>query len=239
MNYIDEYFNEATQLLSRIKDCEKDKIKQVAELMSASIMAGNIAHIFGTGHSKMTGKEVFTRAGNLSCIRIIGHHYDLEKFERVEGIAALILADYEIRQGEVVFVVSTSGINPLPIETAMIAKEKGGVVVALTSLEHSKSVESRYKSGKKLFELADIVIDTHTIPGDAVVLIPGLPMRVGPLSTMANISIINSIVVETTAQIMEKGGTPPIRISRNIPGGDENNQKFKATYGPRIPEIRE
>ena len=63
-------------------------------------------------------------------------------------------------------------------------------------------------------------------------------MKVGPLSSIANIAIIDAIVVETVARIVAAGGNPPVRISRNMPGGDENNQKFKEIYGIRIPEIK-
>ena len=98
----------------------------------------------------MACREVFTRAGSLSCIRIIGVHYELEKFERLEGMAKIILADYEIRKDEPVFVISSSGINALPIEIAMISKEKGGKIIAFTSMEHSKLVNPRHPSGKKL-----------------------------------------------------------------------------------------
>ncbi len=238
MDYVDAYFKEAKKILSLIKQFEKEKIFQVAKLLSASIIDGKIAHIFGTGHSEMACKEVFSRAGSLSCIRIVGVHYELEKFERIEGMAAIILRDYEIQKGEIIFVISSSGINAMPVETAMIAKEREAVVIAISSLEHSKLVKPRHSSGKKLYEIADIVIDTHVPAGDAAVQLPGLAMKVGPVSSLANVSIMNSIIVETTARIINKNATPPIRISRNMPGGDENNRKFKTIYGSRIPELK-
>jgi uncharacterized phosphosugar-binding protein len=238
MNHLKEYLNIVQTMYSEIEARESEHIQQAAEKLSKSIMAGEIAHIFGTGHSEMVCKEVFTRAGSLSCFRIIGSHYELEKFERLEGMASIILADYEIRKGEVVIVVSSSGINALPIETAMIAKEKGAYVIAFTSLSHSKIVKPRHTSGKKLFEIADLVIDTHVPAGDAAVKLSGMEMKVGPVSSLANILIINSIVVETTASILEAGHVPPIRISRNLPAGDTHNQRFKEMYSQRIPELK-
>jgi uncharacterized phosphosugar-binding protein len=232
------YLNEAIHVISEIRDLEKENIGKVSELLSASIMEGKIAHIFGTGHSAMACKEVFTRAGTLSCFRVVGSRYELEKFERLEGIAALVLEDYEIKPGELFFIISSSGRNPIPIEMALTAKAKGAVIIAITSMEHSQAVPSRHSSKKKLYEIADIVLDTHTSAGDASIEIPGLPMKVGPLSSIANIAIIDAIVVETAARIAETGTLPPVRISRNMPGGDENNQKFKTIYGARIPEIK-
>jgi uncharacterized phosphosugar-binding protein len=66
-------------------------------------------------------------------------------------------------------VFSNSGINALPIEVALAAKEAGLRVVAVTSLAHSRSVEPRHSSGQRLFELADVTIDTHVPTGDAAV----------------------------------------------------------------------
>jgi len=238
MTVMHGYLKIVKDMYSQIEQHETDHIHEAADRLSQSIMEGNIAHIFGTGHSEMICKEVFTRAGSLSCFRIIGTHYELEKFERLEGMASIIMADYEIRTGEIVFVVSSSGINSLPIEIAMIAKEKGAFVIALTSLSHSKFVQPRHSSGDKLYEIVDLVIDTHVPAGDAAVNYSGLQMNVGPVSSLANILIINSIVVETTARIIEKGQVPPIRISRNLPGGDEHNQRFKELYSQRIPELK-
>lgn len=233
-----DYLDIVEKMYAQIETDEIDQINKTAVLLSKSIIDGQIAHIFGTGHSEMVCKEVFSRAGSLSCFRVIGTHYELEKFERLEGMAAIILADYEIEKGEIVFVISSSGINALPIEIAMIAKEKGAFVIAFTSLSHSKLVQPRHPSGKKLYQIADLVIDTHVPAGDAAVKLPGLPMKVGPVSSLANILIINAIVIETTRRILEEGKVPPIRISRNMPTGDEHNQRFKEIYSPRIPELK-
>jgi len=233
-----DYLNIVEQIYAEIEKDEAGHIDQVADQLSQSIMDGHIAHIFGTGHSEMICKEVFSRAGSLSCFRVIGTHYELEKFERLEGMAAIIMADYEIQKGEIVFVISSSGINALPIEIAMIAQEKGAFVVAFSSLSHSKLVQPRHPSGKKLYQIADLVIDTHVPAGDAAVQLPGLPMKTGPVSSLANILIINSIVIETTRRILKKGKVPPIRISRNMPEGDEHNQRFKELYSSRIPELK-
>ena len=105
-------------------------------------------------------------------------------------------------------------------------------MVALTAMDHTTAVQSRHSSGKKLFEISDIVIDTHVPAGDAATPIEGIPMKVGPLSTVAAVGIMDAIVVQTTDLIVRKGGTPPVRISRDLPGGDENNRRFKG-----CPEI--
>lgn len=237
MSAMNDFFNAARDILSLIELKEGDKIRQVAELMSESIMNGGIPHVFGSGHSMLPAREVFKRAGTLSCIRAIGMERWVGKFERVEGFGTALLKEYDMREGEILIVISSSGINPLPLEIAMRGKEIGMKVVALTALEHSASVTSRHSSGKKLDEVADIVIDLHLPIGDAAIEIEGIPMKVGPLSTISGVGIMNAIVAETAQLIVKKGGVPPVRISRNLPGGDENNRRFKEMYGARIPDL--
>ena len=205
--------------------------------MADCIIHGGIPHIFGSGHSSIPAKEVFIRAGTLSCLRAIAVNEDLDQYERIEGVASAVLSRYDLQSGDLLIVISNSGINPLPIEVALIGKEKGLDVVALSSLSHSLAQKSRHSSQRRLAEIADITIDTHVPEGDASMHIPSLPMKIGPLSTLAGVAIMNTIVVETIIKILEKGEEPPVRISRNMPGGDEHNARFKQKYGNRIPEL--
>lgn len=237
MTVMHDFFNAARDILTLVESEEGNKICQVAELMSESIMNGGIPHVFGSGHSMLPAREVFKRAGTLSCIRAIAMERWVGKFERVEGFGTALIKEYDMREGEVLIVISSSGINPLPLEIAMRGKELGMKVVALTAVEHSASVVSRHSSGKKLDEIADIVIDMHIPIGDAAIEIEGISMKVGPLSTISGVGIMNAIVAETAELIVKKGGIPPIRISRNLPGGDENNRRFKEMYGDRIPDL--
>ena len=232
-----EYFDKARQLIDTIERSEQEKIKKVAELMTDCIINNGIPHIFGSGHSGIPAKEVFIRAGTLSCLRAIALEEDLDRYERIEGVASAVLSKYELLPGDLLIVISNSGINPLPIEIAQIGKEKGLSVVALCSLSHSLSQQPRHSSQKRLLDIADITIDTHVPEGDASMHVPGLPMKIGPLSTLAGVTIMNAIVVETIQRLLERGVEPPVRISRNMPGGDEHNARFRKRYGNRIPEL--
>lgn len=232
-----EYFDKARQLIDTIEQSEQGKIGKVAELMADCIIKDGIPHIFGSGHSSIPAKEVFIRAGTLSCLRAIALDEDLDRYERIEGVASAVLSKYELLPNDMLIVISNSGINPLPIEIAQIGKEKCLPVVALCSLSHSLSQKSRHSSQKRLVDIADITIDTHVPEGDASMKIPSLPMKIGPLSTLAGVVIMNAIVVETIFKIIARGEEPPVRISRNMPGGDEHNERFRKRYGSRIPEL--
>jgi len=233
----DRYFDSARQLLDELQSAEADNILQAAKWMADSILKDGIPHVFGSGHSRIPAKEVFIRAGTLSCLRAMEVNQDLDRFERIEGLAEALLAQYALQPNDMLIVISNSGINPLPIELALGARDLELPVVALTSLAHSTSVTSRHSSGKRLFEVVDLVIDTHVPLGDAAIALEGLSAKVGPLSTIAGVAIMDAMVIEAVAEIMARGGQPPVRISRNMPGGDENNRRFKEKYGARIPEL--
>lgn len=237
MTSAEAYFEAAKSLLSEIERREVENIRQVAALMKRSILDDGIPHIFGSGHSRIAAKEVFIRAGTLSCLRAMEVNADLDRFERIEGVADALLRDYALQPNDMLIVISNSGINPLPVEMALGARSRGLSTAALTSLEHSQAVESRHSSGKKLYEVVDVVVNTGVPAGDAALSVPQLPMNIGPLSTLAGVAIMNAVVVETIVQILEEGETPPVRISRNMPGGDEHNRAFKEKYGARIPEL--
>jgi len=113
----------------------------------------------------------------------------------------------------------------------MKAKKLGLHTIAVTSLAHSKNVSSRHSSGKKLYELVDIVLDTDTPFGDACMNFKGLSMKAGPASTVLGAAILNSIMVKAIQYILDKGETPPILMSANIDGSDEHNTRIVEHYG--------
>ena len=81
---------------------------------------------------------------------------------------------------DIFIIISNSGRNAMPIEIAMLAKEKGLKVIAITSIEQSKKYPSRHSSRKKLYDLADIVIDNCVPSGDGMLNI----IEMVPLATM-------------------------------------------------------
>lgn len=232
------YFETAGRLLETIVSAEIEKIQKVAGAAVQSVQAGGIIHLFGSGHSAIPAQEVYIRAGSLTNTRPVSLERILDTFEDIEGVGNRLMRGFDGRPGEVLLVISNSGVNPLPIEVALAGKESGLFVVGITSFDHSRRVAPKHASGQRLLELVDIAIDTHVPYGDAALKIAGVPGKVGPLSTIAGVAIVNAIIAETIEQIAALGGTPPVRISRNVPGGMEHNQQFVKRYGNRIPELR-
>src|SRR4028119_2157932 len=206
-------------------------------------------------------EEAFWRAGGLVPVHpILDPNLTLlgglrtSPLERLEGYARVLLAGEDLRPGEVMVVFSNSGINALPLEVALAAKEAGLGVVTVTSLAHSESVEPRHSSKRRLFELADVSIDTHIPTGDAAVDLSGLAggpgasvaaaapggrgggagrHRVAPLSTASGALVWNALVAEVAYLRAVAGAEPSFFISQNVPGGDEANEALISRYRPR------
>ena len=232
------YFETAGLLLQQIAEDEMSKISRIAGSAAKSIMDGGIIHIFGSGHSAIPAQELYIRAGSLTNVRPVSLERILDLFERIEGVGSTLMRGFDGRPGEVLIVISNSGVNPLPIEVALEGKRRGLFTVGITSFSHSNQVAPKHSSGKRLADVVDIAIDTHVPYGDAGLTIEGIDSKVCPLSNVAGVAIVHAIAAETIEQIIAQGGSPPVRISRNIPGGVEHNRQYQERYGDRIPELK-
>jgi uncharacterized phosphosugar-binding protein len=228
------YLLEIKKLIDKIESTQMEKIKQVAELVTDAVIHERLVYIFGAGHSNILAIECFDRAGGLGNMQaILDAGLDFGSgagrqggFERLPGYAPIVIKEYEIQAGDVIIIASNSGRNPAPVQMALEAKKLGATVVALTSVEHSMAVTSNDVSGKKLIDVADIILDNGCPAGDAIVEFPGFLPKVGPGSTVAGATILNCIVVQTVKNLLEKGQVPPVAISGNLPAGKEFNEKF-------------
>jgi uncharacterized phosphosugar-binding protein len=232
-NYVAQFFDVAIDLMRRVADESGESIRQAAEAVAGAIANDKDVLLFGSGHSALVARDACGRAGGLVPAIAIEDLADGDA-ERLEGVAKVILGRYDLRPGGVMFVISNSGINAVPIEIALLAKDAGMVAVAITSLAHSRSVNSRHSSGKKLYEIADIAIDTHGVAGDSAIALPGGKLRSGATSTMIGCAIIQAVTVQAAALLVERGIEPPVLISANIEGGDEHNREVIAHYWSRL-----
>lgn len=234
------YFERLRTLLDEVES-EGAQIEAAAELMAKCIGEGGIVHVFGSGHSHMMAEEVFYRAGGLFAFNAM-LDINLTSFgtlapgmvERTEGYAKVVLDSFDVRPGEVVVVVSNSGINPVPIELAMDAKARGITVIAITSAEQYRNAVSRHSSGKKLVDVVDLVIDSRVPAGDAILEFDGMDAAVGAASTVLGAALMNAIVAQVAETMLAAGQQPPAIVSMNVPGGDERNRELQERYKPRL-----
>lgn len=239
MRLPEQYYEETVRILDKAVKTQASTIQEAAEKLAASLAAGQVCHVFGSGHSAMIAREVFGRAGGLVPVNQI-QDPDEGLAERVEGYGTALFDAYRraygFEAGEVLIVISNSGINPAPIEIAQAGSEAGGIVVSITNVAQSRASQSRHSSGKRLFEVSDIVIDNGCVAGDAAVYVEKLGERVGPTSTLAGAMLINLLMVATVEKMIVAGQRPPVLRSQNLPGTDEWNEKLKERYRGRIAE---
>lgn len=221
------YLNTVIEFVARLRDSQAGVIHDAAILVGDAVADGRHIYTFGSGHSQLLAREVTERAGGLVPI------YHLPDptwgmIERLEGYGEILLKQFPIQAEEVIFVISNSGRNPEPIEIALGSKEIGLKVIAVTSLAHSETVESRHSSGMRLFELADVVLDTGTPKGDAVMSFDGFSSKAGALSTILGAAILNAVMVDAIQYLLDRQLEPPVLISLNVDGSDEHNTELIA-----------
>ncbi|MCM3700698.1 SIS domain-containing protein [Paenibacillus macerans] len=237
------YFDHIRRILQQVEEQEAEQIGQAARKTAETIMDGGIIHLFGCGHSHILTEEVFYRAGGLVPIhpifveKLMLHEGAVRssELERQNGLAEEFMNGQDIRPGEVMFVLSTSGRNPVPVDAAQIAKQMGAFTIGITSLEYSQSQLSRHVSGKHLFNSVDLVIDNYSVRGDAVLTHPDLATPFTPTSTVIGAAILNGIFAEAIRFMIEQGYEPPVYLSGNIDGADDHNRQLIERYRDRIP----
>ena len=215
------YLSAAQSALNRI---DTESVMRAAGVVAEAIGGGGIVHLFGSGHSSLLAQEVFYRAGGLIAINpVLDPRLGFERgavesteFERSLEGAEELAAKAGFQAGDAGIVISNSGRNALPVEMALRMKHAGMKVIALTNFEQSRSSESRHPMGKRLFEVADEIIDNHCPRGDAAVTIPGIPHAIGPLSTLVGAAILHSVLMEAAASLVRKGVSPGVLASANV-----------------------
>lgn len=221
-------------------------LDEAVEAMVGSIRNGGVLQAFGTGHSQAFAMEIAGRAGGLIPTHAIALRDTVLKgdrpasdlkgglLERDTNIANELWELWEFHPEDVFLIASNSGVNGSIVGIALRAKEEGHTVIAVTSLEHTNTVAPKHPSGKRLAEIADVVIDNLAPFGDATVPVGDGGVLAGAVSSITAAYIAQLLTLATAAGIEESGETPPLYLSANIPGGDEHNDALKARYGERI-----
>ncbi len=235
---------EARRLLDHLQTTQLDAIEEAAQWCASTIGVGGLVHLFGSGHSRIPVEEMFPRYGSFPGFHpivelsmtfhteVVGANGQQQAMyiEGVEGLAEVILANFELAPDEIMMVFSASGRAAVPVEIALGSRDRGLAVVAVTSVAESSALPATHPSGLRLFEIADLVIDIGTPPGDALVTLEGLDTPVGPGSTLANVAVVNEIKVRTAELLVETGRMPPVLSSASVVGGEQSRRLFAAAY---------
>lgn len=236
-----EYLEKINELIKSIASTQKDNIEKAAEWIADVIMEDHIIHAFGSGHSHIIGMELFTRAGGLANVNAILDDLVLAtsgarrggEIERISGLSDILWEKYKISSSDIMIIISNSGRNAMPIEMALRAKKEGLKVIAITSVTQSKRYPSRHQSGKKLYEIADLVLDNQIPSGDGLMQIEG--KLIGPGSSIAGMLLVNTITTEAIKIASARGAKLPIYHSQNIDG--YSNEELFLKYEDRIKHL--
>ncbi|NCB31219.1 MAG: sugar isomerase domain-containing protein [Clostridia bacterium] len=248
MDAIEKFYQAVSDTLTQVMDHQRANITTAAGWMADSVEAGKIFHVFGTGgHSNMAAIEMNHRAGNLvpaNCILDPGlscEHGATRWCEKIPGYAQQVLRYYRVQPGDLMLQVNAYGINAVTIDTAMECRRLGVKTIAITSPSLSRQIPAdtpaRHPSGQNLCDLADLVIDSYTPYGEAMVDLPNVAFKVSPASSIINLFILDAMNAKACEILNQRGITPPVWISGNIPGGNEANQQNLDAYWGRLRHL--
>lgn len=236
------YRDQVVDILDQTIASQADAFDAARDAVATALAADRLVYVTGSGHSHLIAAEAFYRAGGIAAAQPILDpdlmlHVSASRsteLERETGRAEKVLADYRIMRGDVVFVASNSGRNAYPIEMALAAKARGATTVALTSLQHTQRVTSRHPSGKRLFEVSDIVLDNGAEYGDANLPVGRHGLCMGPTSTIIGVFIINAVLADAVDRLSKNGVAVDVYQSANKQGAEAAGQDIIRRWKPRI-----
>jgi len=233
-SFLTEYLERTTGLLNLIASAEADALDRAAEIIAQAFEAGNTIYVFGCTHSAILAEDVFYRAGapcfwrplwgpGMSIATTPG--FLTSAAEHNEALGNDIIACSQMKAGDVLVVLSTSGKNAAPVAVADSALKKGAMVIAVSSSAY-RNETGNHSVFASLWRMPGLLmIDNHVPCGDASVKSGGtVPM--GPQSTIAGSFIMHNLSALAVEKLMSRGIEPPVFLSSNAPGGKEKNAEL-------------
>jgi uncharacterized phosphosugar-binding protein len=259
------YLDGAQTILDRIRSTQLPNIAAAAQICVDSIAAGGLVHLFGTGHSRMAVEEIFPRHGSFPGFhpivelsltyhtQVVGANGQRQAMylERLEGFGEVILNNFVFGPHDSFIVFSNSGVNGVVIDVALGVKRRGMPLIAVVSLDHCLASAPKHSSGKRLTDIADVVIDNCSPKGDAMVQVEGLQYPVGPGSTVGYAVVVNAMKCLVAAELTRRGQPPLVLTSGVLIGSAASADLFERTYDdyrarvaqvygpPRVPDSSE
>ena len=238
-----DYLNQCREIIAAVER-QKNLMLQVADWFTATILAGRMVHLFGSGHSRILVEEMWPRYGSFPGFNpivelslsfhnlVVGANGQRQAMflENVSGLAERILRNFDLKPEDSALVISSSGCNLVPIEMAAGFQQRGIKVAAILSQKHSEASRSQHPEGKKLSDFANVVLDTGAPVGDAMVHIPGLESPVAPGSTVGGCLLVNAIKAEVAARLTKAGHPPRVLTAGAVVGAAKAKTLFEAAY---------
>lgn len=249
-----EWLNNARNVMNNIEETQLENIRKAAEVMADTIECGRWVHTFGCGHATLPIEEMYPRIGGfvgfhpmieipLSFFTHITGEMGVHQFvflERVEGYGVEIMKGYTFDKRDTMWLFSHSGINNVNIDIALESKKRGMKVVVFGSAAAAKGKKTRHSSGKTIFDIADIVVDTCAPLADASVNLRNHHDRISPVSTMAFVTCVWMTITTVAEILVDRGVKLYIHPSHNVPGDNTARERLDealAEYKRRIAGV--
>jgi len=247
-----QWLKNARDVMDAIESSQMTNIQKAAQIMADTIEKERWVHTFGCGHATLPIEEMYPRIGGfvgfhpmielpLTFFTNIVGGMSVQQFvflERVEGYGNEIMKGWNFDTNDCIWIFSHTGINAVNIDIALEARSKGMKVIVYGSAAEAKGKKTRHSSGKTLFELADIVVDTCVPANDASVNLKDHIDKIGPVSTMGFMTTV-WMTVTTVAEILaERGVKLYIHPSHNIPGDTTAHDRLDEALGEYKKRIK-
>lgn len=247
-----DYIMQAKAILDRIEARQMNAIENAAEICAQAIAGDGLVHLFGTGHSRIFIEEMFPRHGSFPGFHpivelsltfhnlVVGSNGQRQAMflEHVEGFGQVILRNFVFSAPDCFLLFSNSGINEVVLDVAFEAKRQNLPVIAVVSVEHCNASTALHSSGKKLTDVADIVIDNCTPAGDALVQVQGLNDPVGPGSTIGAAAVTNALKCRIAEKLTALGKPPLVLTSSYFIGSEASKKRFDDCYDDYRDRVR-
>lgn len=229
-------------ILQELATTQNEVLDQAATACAGSVTAGNLIHLFGSGHSVIPTLDAYPRYGSfvglnpLTDPRVMWHNVlgpggvrELLWLERTENYIDKFLDHEPLDPGDTLVCYSHGGTNSAAIEAAMYGRERGLTTVAVTSGDSAKR-PAKHSSGKKLADVCDLFIDTGVPVQDALIEIDGWDRPTGGSSTIVATVVSHELITRTAAICAARGVSLPTFVSPTVPGADvgSNDEVFEA-----------
>lgn len=248
------WLQQARSVMDKIENTQMDNIQKAATLMADTIEAGRWVHTFGCGHATLPIEEMYPRIGGfvgfhpmielpLSFFTNIVGGMSVHNFvflERVEGYGTEIMKGYSFDKLDCMWLFSHTGINAVNIDVAIEAKKLGMKVIVFGSAKEAEGKAVRHSSGKNIFQVADLVVDTCVPIQDACVPLKNHTDKIGPVSTLAFVTAVWMTITTVAELLADRGVKLFIHPSHNVPGDTTAKERLEealAEYKNRIAGV--
>ena len=207
---------------------QAETLGQVAEIYATALQHGGLVHVYANGHSRVTVEEMVVRMGALTGFHAflntgLANFTDVvgangvrlnQAIEKVEGLGALLLNEYDIGPHDALVVVSATGTTAAAVDMALAfnARYPNHPLIVLCSAEQSRNAPAKHSSGKNLHDVIEeaehgFLLDNCMPYGDLTVTVAGQTgvYQVCPLSSIGALTIVQSLNELTIRELDRRG----------------------------------